>query len=112
MIAYAYSTTLCARMKLYVLFGNLVLGVIGYVIVEIRHRRKVNHNKIDLLITRFAKILNSLLSIKWHKQERRLKKQEARENAAREAEAAKQQEIEETDDEKDDLEEDIEVTHF
>lgn len=32
--------------------------------------------------------------------------------AAREAEAAKQQEIEETDDEKDDLEEDIEVTHF
>lgn len=41
-IAYAYSTTLCARMKLYVLFGNLVLGVIGYVIVEVRHRRKVN----------------------------------------------------------------------
>lgn len=40
-IAYAYSTTLCARMKLYVLFGNLVLGIIGYVIVEIRHRRKV-----------------------------------------------------------------------
>lgn len=41
-IAYAYSTTLCARMKLYVLFGNLVLGVIGYIIVEIRHRRKVS----------------------------------------------------------------------
>jgi len=83
-IAYAYSTTLCARMKLYVLFGNLVLGVIGYVIVEIKHRRK----------------------------ERRLKKQERKEQAAREAEAAKQAEIEETDDEKDDLEEDIEVTHF
>lgn len=46
-------------------------------------------------------------------QERRLKKQEAKENAAREAEAAKQpDEIEETDDEKDDLEEDIEITHF
>lgn len=41
-IAYACSTALCARMKLYVLFGNLVLGIIGYVIVEIRHRRKVN----------------------------------------------------------------------
>lgn len=46
------------------------------------------------------------------KQERRLKKQEAKENAAREAEAAKQPEIDETDDEKDDLEEDIEITHF
>ena len=41
-IAYAYSTALCARMKLYVLFGNLVLGVIGYIVVEIRHRRKVS----------------------------------------------------------------------
>lgn len=40
-IAYAYSTTLCARMKLYILFGNLTLGVIGYIIVEIRYRRKV-----------------------------------------------------------------------
>lgn len=40
-IAYAYSTTLCARMKLYVLFGNLCIGVICYIIVEIRHRRKV-----------------------------------------------------------------------
>lgn len=42
-IAYAYSTTLCARMKLYVLLGNLVIGVIGYIIVEIRHRRKVSN---------------------------------------------------------------------
>lgn len=40
-IAYAYSTTLCARMKLYVLFGNLCIGMICYIIVEIRHRRKV-----------------------------------------------------------------------
>lgn len=40
-IAYAYSTTLCARMKLYILFGNLTLGVLGYIIVEIRYRRKV-----------------------------------------------------------------------
>lgn len=28
-------------MKLYILFGNLTLGVIGYIIVEIRYRRKV-----------------------------------------------------------------------
>lgn len=82
-IAYASSTTLCARMKLYVLFGILVLGMIGYIVVEIRHRRK----------------------------ERRLKKQEARDEAARQAEAARH-EIEETDDERDDLEDDIEVTHF
>ncbi|XP_037025609.1 UNC93-like protein [Bradysia coprophila] len=84
-IAYAYSTTLCARMKLYILFGNLTLGVLGYIIVEIRYRRK----------------------------QRRLKKQEAKENA-RQAELAKQQanQIEETDDEHDELEEDIEITHF
>lgn len=111
-IAYAYSTTLCARMKLYVLVGNLILGVIGYIIVEIRHRRKVSdrHHSFDtwFLEISFTQTFYVLFSIK---QERRLKKQEAKENAAREAEAAKQ-EIEETDDEKDDLEEDIEVTHF
>lgn len=50
-IAYAYSTTLCARMKLYVLFGNLVLGVIGYIIVEIRHRRKVSALQFQLELT-------------------------------------------------------------
>lgn len=50
-IAYAYSTTLCARMKLYVLFGNLVLGVIGYIIVEVRHRRKVNISHIKFIFT-------------------------------------------------------------
>lgn len=56
---------------------------------------------------------NPLTYSQFHgQQERRLKKQEQKEKAAREAEAAKQAEIEETDDEKDDLEEDIEVTHF
>lgn len=50
-IAYAYSTTLCARMKLYVLFGNLCIGVICYIIVEIRHRRKVEFR--FTLITKF-----------------------------------------------------------
>lgn len=129
-IAYAYSTTLCARMKLYLLFGNLVLGVIGYVIVEIRHRRKVNFplnrrfygfikfsffgfSLLNIVLTLLNIILTILIIfLSVFVQERRLKKQEAKENAAREAEAAKQQEIEETDDEKDDLEEDIEVTHF
>lgn len=40
-IAYAYSITLCARMKLYILFSVLVLGILGWVVVEIRHTRKV-----------------------------------------------------------------------
>lgn len=40
-IAYAYSTTLCARMKLYVLIAVLAIGMICYIIVEIRHQRKV-----------------------------------------------------------------------
>lgn len=58
-IAYAYSTTLCARMKLYVLFGNLVLGVIGYIIVEIKHRRKVNiiHIKHKTIVTSILKTI-------------------------------------------------------
>lgn len=96
-------------MKLYVLFGNLILGVIGYIIVEIRHRRKVNIWLSTLNLIDFFKL--NLIFIDLAQQERRLKKQEQKEKAAREAEAAKQ-DIEETDDEKDDLEEDIEVTHF
>lgn len=47
----------------------------------------------------------------YDKQERRLKKQEAKDAAARQAELAAHQ-IEETDDERDDLEDDIEITHF
>ncbi|EZA55518.1 UNC93-like protein [Ooceraea biroi] len=39
-IAYAYSTHLCARMKLYVLLTVLITGTTGYVIVELLHRRK------------------------------------------------------------------------
>ncbi|XP_037938332.1 UNC93-like protein [Teleopsis dalmanni] len=89
-IAYAYATTLCARMKLYILLAVLALGCIGYVIVEILYRRK----------------------------QRRVKKQEAKEKAEQEAKekeaaaAAEAQAIEETDDELDDLEEDIVVTHL
>lgn len=41
MVAYAYSTTLCAEMKCYVLMAVLILGVIGYTIVEIRHTKQV-----------------------------------------------------------------------
>ncbi|OAD62254.1 UNC93-like protein [Eufriesea mexicana] len=39
-IAYAYSTHLCARMKLYVMLTVLLIGTIGYIIVELLHRRK------------------------------------------------------------------------
>ncbi|KAL2746157.1 UNC93-like protein [Vespula maculifrons] len=39
-IAYAYSTHLCARMKLYVLLTVLMIGTMGYIIVELLHRRK------------------------------------------------------------------------
>ncbi|XP_063704825.1 UNC93-like protein [Culicoides brevitarsis] len=39
-VAYAYSTTLCAEMKCYVLLAVLAVGVIGYIIVEIRHTKQ------------------------------------------------------------------------
>lgn len=39
-IAYAYSTHLCARMKLYVQLAVLCLGFVGYIIVEILQKRK------------------------------------------------------------------------
>ncbi|XP_011137545.1 UNC93-like protein [Harpegnathos saltator] len=39
-IAYAYSTHLCARMKLYVMLTVLITGTMGYIVVELLHRRK------------------------------------------------------------------------
>ncbi|XP_076243200.1 UNC93-like protein [Calliopsis andreniformis] len=39
-IAYAYSTHLCARMKLYVMLTVLIIGTSGYIVVELLHRRK------------------------------------------------------------------------
>ncbi|KOC65190.1 UNC93-like protein [Habropoda laboriosa] len=39
-IAYAYSTHLCARMKLYVMLTVLLIGTCGYIVVELLHRRK------------------------------------------------------------------------
>lgn len=44
-VAYAYSTHLCARMKLYVMLTVLFLGVIGYTVVELLHRRKQKRRK-------------------------------------------------------------------
>lgn len=41
-IAYSYSTALCARMKLYVVMSVLGLGAFCYICVEIRQLRKVN----------------------------------------------------------------------
>lgn len=43
-IAYAYATTLCTKMKLYILLAVLTLGCIGYVIVEILYRKKVSQS--------------------------------------------------------------------
>lgn len=40
-VAYAYSTKLCANMKCYVLLVVLVFGVIGYIIVEVNHNKNV-----------------------------------------------------------------------
>ncbi|CAH2034860.1 unnamed protein product, partial [Iphiclides podalirius] len=44
-VAYAYSTHLCARMKLYVMMVVLLIGFIGYIIVEILHKRKARRLK-------------------------------------------------------------------
>jgi MFS family permease len=82
-IAYAYSTHLSARMKLYIMLGVLIVGVFMYIIVEILHLRKT----------------------------RRLKKKE-KEAAATAAMEAKNVEPEETDDEIDEIDDKIIVTHF
>ncbi|XP_011631839.1 UNC93-like protein [Pogonomyrmex barbatus] len=81
-IAYAYSTHLCARMKLYVLLTVLITGTTGYIIVELLHRRK----------------------------QRRLKALAEDPKAAQAAAEANQPE--ETDDEKDDLDDEIIITHL
>jgi hypothetical protein len=44
-IAYAYSTHLCARMKLYVMLAVLLAGFAGYIVVEILHKRKALRRK-------------------------------------------------------------------
>ncbi|KAE8748708.1 hypothetical protein FOCC_FOCC004511, partial [Frankliniella occidentalis] len=44
-VAYAYSTHLCARMKLYVMLSVLLIGICGYIIVEFLHMRKKRRMK-------------------------------------------------------------------
>lgn len=83
-IAYAYSTHLCAKMKLYVQLTVLCIGFVGYIVVEILQKRKKRRQKA------------------------------AAEAAAKAEEAARQIEpvVEETDDEKDDIDDEIVVTHL
>lgn len=83
-IAYAYSTHLCARMKLYVQLAMLLLGFLLYVAVEIHHLHKIRRQK--------------------------AKEKKAAEAAKQQQQEA--QEPEETDDEKDDIDDEIIVTHL
>lgn len=83
-IAYAYSTHLCARMKLYVMFAVLMIGVAGYCIVEILHKRK---------------------KLRMRKKEEEAKKQQANNQRVPPP-------VEETDDEKDDIDDEMIVTHL
>uniref|UniRef100_A0A7G3B7M5 Uncharacterized protein n=2 Tax=Lutzomyia longipalpis TaxID=7200 RepID=A0A7G3B7M5_LUTLO len=82
-IAYAYSTTLCARMKLYVMISVMILGIFGWIVVEIKH---------------------------WRKEMRLKKLEEQAKNPTPNPPIVP--EISETDDERDELEEDIVVTHL
>ncbi|XP_044748415.1 UNC93-like protein isoform X2 [Coccinella septempunctata] len=84
-IAYAYSTHLCAKMKLYALFGVLWIGMVMYTMVEFHHMRKIRRQK------------------------EKEKKAAAIEAATKQV---VQHEPEETDDEKDDIDDDIIVTHL
>ncbi|XP_060520144.1 UNC93-like protein isoform X2 [Cylas formicarius] len=83
-VAYAYSTQLCARMKLYVQLAILVVGFLLYCIVEIHHMRKVRRQK--------------------------EKEKKAAELAA--SKKIAELEPETTDDEKDDIDDEIIVTHL
>lgn len=83
-IAYAYSTHICARMKLYVQLTVLLIGFLLYIIVEIHHLHKIRRQK-----------------------EKERKAAEAAKNKE-----IVPQEPEETDDEKDDIDDEIIVTHL
>ncbi|XP_071443973.1 UNC93-like protein [Hetaerina americana] len=50
-VAYAYSTHLCARMKLYVMMVVLSLGIAGYVAVEALHRRRLRRRALKEALT-------------------------------------------------------------
>lgn len=83
-IAYAYSTHLCCRMKLYVQLTILVCGFILYVVVEVHHLHKI----------------------------RRQKAKEKQAAALEASKQQIPPEPEETDDEKDDIDDEIIVTHL
>lgn len=91
-------------MKLYVLFSVLVLGILGWIIVEVRHRRKVR-------VVHLAQYLIKLI----HRhflllQEARLRAiEQNRKSPTPDPRIAT---VPETDDEHDELEEDIVVTHL
>lgn len=103
-IAYAYSTTLCALMKLYVLFSVLVLGILGWIIVEVRHRRKV---RVVVLAQYLIKLIHRHFLLL---QEARLRAiEQNRKSPTPDPRIAT---VPETDDEHDELEEDIVVTHL
>lgn len=83
-IAYAYSTHLCCRMKLYVQLTILLAGFILYVIVEVHHLHKI----------------------------KRQKAKEKKAAALEASKQQLPPEPEETDDEKDDIDDEIIVTHL
>ncbi|XP_018318775.1 UNC93-like protein isoform X2 [Agrilus planipennis] len=84
-IVYAYSTHLCARMKIFVMICILEIGVILYIVVEILHYRKIRRQK---------------------EKERKAAEAEAKKQPPPVTEP------EETDDEKDDIDDEIIVTHL
>lgn len=101
-IAYAYSTALCARMKLYIVMAVLGLGTFCYIIVEIRQLRKVSISSENCW---------KILTFSHNFQERRQKALERRAADAYAEQNQTDKKIEdETDDERDELEEDIVVT--
>jgi len=82
-VAYAYSTHLCARMKLLIMFCVLAVGVVGYCTVEFLHKKK------------------------------KIRMRKAEEEKAKAAEKkAPIDVVEETDDEVDEVDEDMIITHM
>jgi len=39
-IAFGYSTFLCVQVKLYIMLGMLITGIIGYLIIEFKEGKK------------------------------------------------------------------------
>jgi hypothetical protein len=103
-IAYAYSTMICARMKLYIVMTVLAFGTVCYILVEIRQLRKV----------RLLRLIFDFINVHVISQERKQKELEKKleEPHNQMPIEPKRRVDDETDDEKDELEEDIVVTHL